>query len=360
MFKYQAKSFTLFLVLAVIGLVVGNSLENQSRKIAEVGKNLVAAATSPDGTRIAGLALKDQEWSVRVYSPDGKLLAGPVVVAAPTGWADRLNWSQDSRQLAVADGANVLVLEFGNKVKEHRLTATWAVRQVAFRGDRLLVRSNDNVFVWDRKTWERVSHLGLQHVLHSDLSHDGTTLVAGVFQGGVQVFDLPRRKIKYSLDRDWTAAYLKLSACDQKLVVSYRFRNQRHQDHSAAYRVKDGKLSSQRLFHRDLLTAAVSESGHRLITRSEKSVVVWELESNAKVTELDLSQFGQDSISADGKLVASSLRTGQQVRLWSADNGRVVTELEHRAATTFVDFTSNRRLDVTGDTCAVWDLSSSL
>lgn len=353
---------TLLLLLTLVGFQLGEVLDQavapeRASRIAEVGSGLVAASTSPDGTLVGGLRVENGEWQVALFDVRGKALIKPRKVEAPTGWVNRTAWSKDSKTFAVADGGRVLLVEIQKKPRIRHLSAAWQVRELRFRGRHLLARCNDNLFIWDSQSWQRVWHIGLSHVLHADLTEEGRYLAAAVFQEGFYVFDLKSRRRLHHIDNGLTPAFLRFCKGDQWIASAYRLRNQRDRDHAVVHSLASGKPACKEMFHSNLLSCWVSQDGQRLLSRAEGSTVVWDIPKAQKLVELNLAGSHLDTLSEDGKLVATTFPGQKKVQVWDAEKGKEVAEISHPLAPTAIGFSQSRRLDVTAGSCALWKIT---
>lgn len=345
-------------ILALLGYFIGGALPgleflSTSEKLFEVGERFAAAATSPDQSKVIGYCVSDGKWTVEALDSRGRSLADPVPIGAPTGVVERLAWSQDGQQFAAAAGESVLLYDFSKKKLERRiLKAAWQVREVAFRGDYLLARCNDNLYIWHRSDWKLAIHLKISHLITADLSQNGKTLLLGVFQDGFRVIDIPSRKVKRHINKGMTPSFLSFCDQDRKVMSAYKVRGS--SDFAILHSLASGEPSSKALAHDRLEYCAVSEDGSRVLTRAGSMRRVWNTNASEMLCEVAIENGHLDSLSQDGKLVATSQLRKNTVQVWSTDDGRVKATLGHRAPVTWLEFCDEQVVELVGATCALW------
>lgn len=347
----------LFSLLAFIGLGVGQQLDDliarQSfRRVAQVGQDLVAAHSSPKGDKVVGLRHDNGQWSVCVYSFSGEELLEPLPVPQPSGYPNRIAWSEDGRFCAVAAGTNVLHLSFQGKPKARELAASWQVREVRFCGSRLLARSDGKVYIWNgtQPEW-RVS---ADNILHADLSRDGRYLAVGIFNAGVYLVDLHKRETRYHFDYGLTPAFVRFCADDQRLLTAYRIREDRRKDHAIVYDLRSGNSIGSRILLRELASCAASADGSRLMAHSAIGPSVWNVQSGEMLSNPKIKGAWKDAFSPDGNLVATAVRDSSQVLVWNAVSGKTIATLPLKNRPNYLQFSTSKQLDITGNICEVW------
>ena len=277
---------------------------------------------------------------------------GPFEVPDPPARVRTFAWQQSSRRVAFGCRDQVHVIDTEKRTHiQHQ--ANPMVRQVQFRGDLLLGRADNRVYLWDADKGKQVFQMDAPHLLHADLTADGKILALGCFGEGVRLVSVPSKKVVRHLANGLTPAMLSLCHGDQWLVAALRT-GRANEDHAALFEVSSGRQLGSNIVQPRLRGANVTPDGHRLVLRSDRVVSVWEPVSGRKISLRDLPAELIDAISPDGKLVATVAPGGQVVELWLAETGQNFHYLPHINRPTQVDFPDNSHLQVVGDRYRLW------
>jgi WD40 repeat protein len=349
------KHTALYLVLALLGWHLGSALSSLTQAPPKLeldfGQACERAALSPDGRYVAGLIKTPQGWRAGVADLQDGLGIEPVPVPDPPARAHTFSWHESSRWVAFGCADQVRVFDT-QKRSVVTLPANPSVRQVLFRGDLLLARADQRVYLWNVKTGKLTFQLNVAHLLHADLTADGKTLAVGSFGEGVKLVGVPSKRVLKHLAPDLTPASLAFCKDDRWLAAALRT-GQPSDDHARLFDVPSGRQLGTNLAQANLRGMAVSLDGERLLLRSDNLVSLWQPATGQKISSRQLPATVLDALSPDGLLVASAQPRGSVI-VWSAQSGETLHELPHPAAPTQVHFATTNRLEVVGDRYRLW------
>lgn len=348
-----------FLCLASLGALCDQALratlfpQNQPQLLGRVGDQLVAAATSPDGKLVAGLRnVGPEKWTVTVWETAGgrQLLSGPV--PHPPGTTNPLAWSPDSRMLAVGSSGEVSLWEITGG-RRRSLAAEWLVRDVRFSQDWLLARCDNAVFVWDWKSGKLVKRIGQDHLLAAAVDRTAAVLAMASFQDSVRVYSLPDGKLVQTLSAGPATVGLEFAEKGERLATAFRFNRDRSQDAAAYFEWRMGRQVF-RMPEPDLVGFSVAADGSRFLTRGMAGGHIWNPSKRKLEHEFSLPSLLPDSLSADGKWVASLPSDQTEVLVWSSDGQGQPHRLKHGSRPFRFQFFAPGLLQVVDGACSVW------
>ena len=263
----------LYILLALLGAGIGPQLASwlsasPPTLVDDRGQNLERAALSPDGRWIAALEKTPQGWRMGVVDTTGGPPIGPFEVPDPPARVRTFAWQQSSRRVAFGCRDQVHVIDTEKRTHiQHQ--ANPMVRQVQFRGDLLLGRADNRVYLWDADKGKQVFQMDAPHLLHADLTADGKILALGCFGEGVRLVSVPSKKVVRHLANGLTPAMLSLCHGDQWLVAALRT-GRANEDHAALFEVSSGRQLGSNIVQPRLRGANVTPDGHRLVLRSDR------------------------------------------------------------------------------------------
>lgn len=350
------KSLSLYLILAVLGGLIGGWLEARTpRQVGQYGEGLSSAQTSPDGRKGAGLRNDGGErWSVTVWDTQtGKPLWGPQPIPHPPGTTTPLAWSEDGRWLAAASSDRVNLFD-GATGKGRVLAANWLVREVRFSGPWLMARADGGVYVWDTQSGRQLQHISQSHLLAAALDASQKVLATASLDDSIRLFSLPEGKSLGSLPEGGGAVpTMNFVHSGQWLVSGHRFSRQRSQDCVMIYDWRHYKAHVPKLAQPDLVGFDVSPDGSRVVSRSHHVGTVWNGQSGAVVRHWNSSSLQCESISPDGRLLAGLPESEEGVVVTESDSGRPLGRLQHpRRPSQFRFFGAG--LQVLHGSCSLW------
>jgi WD40 repeat protein len=356
----MAKRSWLYLFLAVLGLAAGpclgrfvTSLLDAPPKLElDFGNDCERAALSPDGHWVAGLLKRADGWAVGISDAHGGPGIAPIPVPDPPARVQTFAWDASSRWLAFGCADQVQL--FDTRTGQVRaLPASRLVRQVLIRGDVLLARADERVFLWSLKTGKLTFDFSISHLLQADLTADGRTLAVGCFQEGVRLVDVKSRRVLRQLAPGSVPAALCFVNKDRWVIAALRT-GRPAEDHARLFEVGTGRQLGPDIGQPGLRGMAASKDGARLLLRSDRLVTVWQPSSGQKLCQRTLPGSLIDALSPDGKLVASAEPGKSQVEIWSAESGKLLHTVEHVARPSQLSFPSSDRLEVVGDRYRLW------
>ncbi len=348
-----------FLCLASLGALSDRALRatlfpySQPQLLGRFGENLVVAATSPDGKLVAGLQnVGPEKWTVTVWETAGgrPLLTGPV--PHPPGTTNPLAWSPDSRVLAVGGAGEVNLWEIATG-RRQTLAAEWLVRDVRFSQEWLLARCDNAVFVWNWQTAKLVKRMGQDHLLAAAFDQTAGVLATASFQDSVRIYSLPQGKLVQTLPGGPATVQLEFAEKGERLATAFRFSRERSRDVGAYF---DWRIGRQvyRMSEPDLVGFSVSADGSRFLTRGPQGGHIWNPAKRELVHEFSMPSLLTDSLSADGKWVASLPSHGGELLVWSSDGQGQPHRLQHRNRPFRFQFFAPGLLQVVDGSCSVW------
>ena len=348
------KGIILYLWLALLGFHLGSALSGQvpPKLELDLGQGCERASLSPDGRYLAGLLKTARGWSVTVADMHGGPGIEPVAVPDPPARAQTFSWHQSSRWVAFGclDQVRLFDLE---KRTALILPANPMVRQVLFRGDLLLGRADDRVYLWNVKTGKLTLQLHAPHLVQADLTADGKTLALGCFGEGIRLVAVPSKRVVQHLANGLTPAGLAFCKEDRWLAAALRS-GRAAEDHTRLFDVPSGRQLGPSLIQNRLRGMAVSRDGGRILLRSDNLVTVWDPSTGNQLSSRTQDSTLIDAISPDGRLVATTQPGSATVTVWNADSGATLHELAHPATPTQINFATSNRLEVVGDRYRLW------
>lgn len=348
-----------FLCLASLGALCDQALRAtlfgraEPQRLGRVGENLTAAATSPDGSRVAGLRnLGPEQWTVTVWETRSGRQLLSATLPHPPGTSTPLAWSPDGKVLAAGSSGEVSLWEVSSG-RRQVLNAEWLVREVRFSQNWLLARCDNTVFVWDWQTRKLVRRIGQDHLLAAALDRTSGALATASFQDSVRVYSLPQGKLVRTLPAGPATVNLEFTEKGERLAAAFRYRNERARDVAAYYDWRAGSLVS-RMAEPDLVGFSVAEDGSRFLTRSPQGGHIWDPRQGQSLLEFQLPSLHTDSLSPDGRQVLSLPSGGGQAVLWSSDGQGARRELPGDGTPFRFQFFARGMVQVLDGACSVW------
>jgi WD40 repeat protein len=324
-----------------------------------VGDNLASAAASPDGKWVAGLRSEGPEkWSVTVWeTATGRVQLQPQNLPHPPATTNGLAWNPNSRQLAVGTSSEVSLFTIHGQARQ-RLKAEWLIRDLRFSGDWVMARCDKALFVWRADSGKLLLRLPQDHLLAAALHQPRGVLAAASFQDSIRLYSLPQGRLMGTLPAGPATVNMEFVAEGRSLAAAFRYQSQRQRDGAILYDWANGKAQTPLLPQPDLMGFSVSHNGRRLVTRSEPLCRVWDGTTGQLVLERALPCPLMDSVSADGRWVASLGYDSQDLQLWDADSGREVARLPHPGRPYSFRFFQAGLLQAVDGACSVWSVES--
>jgi len=352
-----------FLCLASLGGLCDQAIRSTwfssqtPQLIGRVGENLSAAATSPDNRYVAGLRHQGGEkWTVTIWeTASGREVLGPRNVPHPPGTTNPLAWSPDSQLLAVGSAGEVNLWEVARGTSR-RLNAEWLVRDVRFSGPWLMGRCDNAVFVWDWKSGRLIRRQPQDHLLAAAFSHSQKVLAAASLQDSVRLYSLPEGKLMRSLPAGPATVGLEFVNQDKGLASAFRYRTDRPRDYAVIFDWQSGREVTGRLSEPDLVGFSVSADGSRLLTRNPQGGHIWDGSDGRSLLSFSMPGLVTDSLSADGKWVASLTGQTPQVVVWKSDGTGPRQPLQQQRTPYRFNFYQNGMLQVLDGACSVWKI----
>lgn len=344
------------LLVSLLGFAVGSRLDglfelSQPALELDFGQGCERAALSPDARQVAGLLRWQDRWYVGVTDLMGGPGIEPVEVPDPPARVQTFAWHSSSRWVAFGCQDQVRVFDTKNQSCQI-LKANANVRQVLFRGDILLGRADENVYLWNVRSGKQTFHLRVPHLLHADLSKNGKTLALGCFGEGVRLVAVPSRKVLRHLAPSHVPVSPTFCRNDRWLAVALRT-GAPDEDHARLYEVSSGNPLGRVMAQPAMRGITVSPDGERLLIRSDNLVSVWEPSSGKQIGRRQEQSLLIDALSDTGKWVAST-EPGGGVTVWSPEQKDLAHRLPHPSQPTQIAFSPNDRLEVAGDRYRLW------
>lgn len=351
------KSVLLTLVLALLGFHTGSVLErlfelSPPKLELDLGEGLERAARSPSGRFVAGLSRRPDGWYLEVSDLSGGPGVKPFPVPDPPARVQTLAWHESSRWVAYgcADQVRLVDCQTG---KVRILNANPNLRQVLIRGQILLGRADENVYLWDVASGKQTFHLKASHLLHADLSADGKLLAIGCFGEGVRLVSVPSKRVLRTLADGLIPAGIKFCHQDRWIALALRT-GKPAEDHARLYDVSSGRQLGPNMVETGLRGFAISNDGDRLLTSGGAAATVWQPSTGRKICSRAAVSSLLDVLSPDGRLAASSDSRAQTVTVWDPETGRELHRLDHPAPPRQLGWCGLDRLEVTGDRYRLW------
>lgn len=351
------KSVLLTMVLAFLGFQAGSALDRLFASVPpklelDFGEGCERAALSPDGRFVAGLIRQSDGWYLGVADMLGDGDVEPFPVPDPPARAQTFAWHESSRWVAYGCADQVRLIDCSER-KSHTLFANPNVRQVLFRGDRILARADESVTMWNVKTGKLTFHLKVRHLLHADLTADGKVLALGCFGEGVRLLSVPSKRVLRTLADGLVPAAISFCNDDRWVAVALRT-GKAPEDHARLYDVASGRQLGPNMGQPRLRGMAVSRDGQRLLTCGEASSTVWQPSTGQKICTRNGTSSLVEALSPDGRLAAASDSRAKVVTVWDAQSGQELHRLDHPAPPRQINWSSSNRLEVTGERYRLW------
>ena len=316
----KARTYTLFFLLAVVGLLVGrhlsDAIDRQTPEIVlQVGQHLVTGKVSPDGRYLAGIGRKDNFWFAQVWDIQGRVVMGPQSLVTPHGRFHGFDWHPGSQKLAVSAGNEVWVFQVKNG-KKTVLAASEQVRTIEYDGPFLMARARTATFVWKDDKTKPFWRLDQGYLLHSTLNGKTGRLATACFDDGVRVFDLQKKRQLSHFHPGVTSAGLKFDSSGSLLASGFRNRGNRRTDHILVHNLESGKPAGPTLTTPRLFGYQFSTDGRTVVSRQQAGAFVWRVDDGKNIAHREGQSTLIDDISDDGNWVAT-VPGGGMVRIWS-------------------------------------------
>lgn len=321
----------LFLSLATLGYFSDQALQSilSARRLGEVGQDLRAAAASPDGRYLAGLRHHGGEkWTVTVWEvANGRVALSPQDLPHPPATTNGLAWHSGSRWLAVGSSDEVSLFDLSNGSRK-RFRAEWLIRDLRFSEDLLFARCDSAVFVWNLHT-SRALKIAQPRLLAGAISARAGVVAVAPYESSISIYDLTGKLVS-SVPAGPATVGLDFVHEGEWLATAFRYQRRRDLDCAIIYDWKNRKALTPQLSQPGLVGYSVSADGHRLLTRDDNLCRVWDGATGKLILENPLqSPAVVDSLSADGKLVATLTPQSDDVLVWQADSGQEYCRLQH-------------------------------
>ena len=351
-----------FLCLAALGALCDRALTpiffpESARRLGQVGERLSWAATSPNGKWVAGVRPANAEQCALTIweTATGRAVLGPQALAHPPATTNPLAWSADSGHLAVGCSSEVNLFHMSN-LSRQRLPADWLVRDVRASQNCFMARTDRALFVWQADSGKAVVRLNQDHLLAAALDASSGLIALASFQDSIRIFTVQGKPVQ-TLPAGPATIGLDFVRQGHGLAAGFRFRGDRGRDGAALYDLDTGK--SQFMSQPDLMGYSVSQDGRRLLTRSQPLCRIWDGSSGTPILERKFPSHHTDSLSADGKWVASLPPQGSEVVLWHSDGGQEFARLNHGVRPQQFRFVGSGLVQVVGDSCSVWQVTAA-
>jgi WD40 repeat protein len=343
------------------------------------------------GALLAELVLDNEGGRPVVFSPDGKLLAvGP----SPAAAGDVALWDVATRKvvrrlcghpcavmsLAFARGGKALLsagfdstlrlwqVDTGKEVRRFPSLASFnQFVAVSADGKRFAFPGEDGIEVREVDTGKKLLQLGgLEGNYSAAFSPDGTTLIAGSFDGGVRAWELATGKQTCPFGGHRLGIHALTVAPDGKRVASGSY-----DGGTILWDAATGKQLRLLggLHEAEALAVAFAPDGKVLATAGPESenIRLWDVGSGKELPALGQHppSPGPLAFAPDGKVLASGA-VGGTVRLWDVKGRKLLRELKahevEKEGVTAVAFAPNGRLLATaagaGKAIRLWDVST--
>ena len=351
--------FKLWVVVMLLccSLVGGGETKPQ----AHIGQELVSAAVSPDGCWVAGLSRPNPEaWLLTLWdSGNGEIAWQTRGIGQPVGTTFPLAWSSDSQWIALGNGGQVELIrrEDGST---RPLEASAPVREVRFTGPWLMARAQDSVYVWETATAKILRYVYQPHLLAAAVSHPSGLVAAASVGEPIHVYQLSDGQFLRSLPSAGACTGLRFVHQGQWLAAGFRFNQRRNQDQVALFVWERATESPKVVTQPNLVSFDVSEDGLRLVTRGPGGCTTWDLPSGRRLFERVAPGFTADSISPDGRQVATFQEREGLIEVWDSENGAPLLRIEQKIPPTSFQFFAPGALQVLDGALSIWKVGRQI
>jgi WD40 repeat protein len=349
----------LFTLIAVLGFLVGAPLDQlvgqAPRKVLVVGQDMQSARLSPNGRYIAGLGRTPRNiWFVQIWDDRGQVVLPVQKLPTSPGRFPSMSWREDSGELAVAAKNEVWLFQPQAHSKTI-LPAAPQVRAVQYSGETLLARTDTNTFIWHARTHKPVWRLAQNHLLHAVLDPTGQQLATGCFEDGVRVFSLKNKRQILHFEPGTIACGLQFSHGGQWLTIGVRYPGARQQDKIVTFDLARKKAVGPKLSTPQLKGLDVAEDGLRIVSSQSGRACVWEPTEGRRIAQRDLDGRLLESLSRDGRWVASVVGKAEPV-IWKSQDPTSEHRLSAQYPATDVIFQSATDLLLVDGRITHWKL----
>jgi len=309
---------------------LGELINESPVRLGEVGQDLRAAVASSDGRYLAGLRHHGGEkWSVTVWEVStGRVVLAPQELPHPPATTNGMAWHSGHRWLAVGSSDEVSLFDI-NQGSRKRLRAEWLIRDLRFSEDLLFARCDNAAFLWNVRTGKALKKIPQSHLLAGALSARAGAVALASYEGNIQIYDLAG-KLSGSLPAGQATVGLDFVHEGLWLATAFRYQSRRDLDCAILYDWKNQQALTPRLSQPGLVGYSVSADGQRLLTRDDNICRIWNGNTGKLILENQLqSPAAVDSLSPDGKLVASLTPQSDDILIWHTDTGQEYCRLQH-------------------------------
>ena len=350
----------LFSILALCGFSIGPGLEalhaKAPRRTVSMGQNLVGAKLSPQGDSLVAVGRKSSgQWFCQAFNGRGKELKSIDTMPSPPGRFHAMAWHPHRGEIALAAVDQVWLFDpLKGSVK--KLKANAQVRHLEYRGNLLLARTDNSVFLWNAESYKLQWRLDLAYLLHARLDPNGEILATSSFEDGVRLFQVKKKKFLAHLEPGALSCGLGFSKSGQWLTCGFRERSDRSKDRVTTYCLKTKKIVGPALAAHSLYGFDVSDNGELIVARERSGAKVFRTVEGEQLSHRQGDSPLVDSMSPDGRWVASTPSLRGQVAVWSsrAASEEELLEIGHGASD--VHFANSRTLLVVNGQASLWKI----